>query len=1163
MAPPRRGGLFASPRHLTHRHVRRALRKEVLSAQGTTEQDEAATKLEKLISFHLPSLQGGRYEIEINQVVETSAGEKPTKPLKTVQEFKVLVPRFSLPDGIRAGSHRTKDKDYSRNKTPWLAVLSFTEDELKLPPSDASGGDNIFNQIKSLEKGVQQTPTLGVKGVPVAELGSVRKTVTPITYDKDVDGADAHADVILVKRQLFQALFSQSDKSGKAVATSTPYVYHHRYLAHERIVNTQGMAMAGAASDEDDQGTFGVIVSHRGGPSNISAPTAVHVHLVSIEGVEDMGSWPIAGDIQYVALSSLHSWTYTCLPPSSRTLYDDLVDLGKSVGLLRPVLSKETEAKLQATMPAGPCMLARLMEGFSMSRYRTQTGEMTASFLQGPLVSCDVKLPDWWHAVSMTGQDLQFLDRALGIMDLSYSAAWQLGRSMAMADAAFTTALVRIRREILHYGSAEATSVFMKAHAGYKSKTDVLSSLERTLAGLDSLDDPEKVDRKAMSARWCHASRMTTAVDLSYHGPIVDSLIDGSLRSRAKWVAGAYDADSPTWASDPPRPYNEYNTPNSPDWVVLQRWILDRKLLMGIPSHYLVTDASHLPWESVRFFQLDDAWMDSFVDGALSLGNHVDQDEDKVRNVIRDAINDYLKAELPGIDAHPPTPKYRCYVRSGIVKKFPDLIATVLAAENVTPAMLVRHSILDEGIMLCLFSEVPNKSNFTGLSFTQPPHQQTFIAGRNLTETDLTMEYRRAYTDKCKARCDKGYREPVSKSTWHRGQPDEHRGTGFLWEVPSDSSLQDPSPVSLRAVHMENLAEDYREQLVKYMPPGAYKDEIASSALVGYQLSEPAYALHIEFQDEKTNSSPSSHAPSVGRDEPHLLPVTTRVAPPIPPAPAHQVHRSGPIETTVGDMVLADRRPRTTPGHVPAPTPTVRYARALPDQFSPSMRAAIDELNRRQRKQYQDLLRKGLLGMHGLSDSEPQRSGPVHPNGYPYYEYWFWSADAPGKPGRPGCVSMRKGEGRDGQVVPLAQDIIFSISLPGDGKPGTYKPVVVPGALMDRNADGSGPRATMLRNLRFNPRVSYDADGKHMSVTLWPRGSKSVPARRAREMSLLLSGVRVNVAPPGIDQVVVTPTVSIKYEGWSLQPPSQMPPPSMTLCPDVKSKVVVHGGREQ
>ncbi|KAL7935860.1 hypothetical protein V8C35DRAFT_298425 [Trichoderma chlorosporum] len=62
-------------------------------------------------------------------------------------------------------------------------------------------------------------------------------------------------------------------------------------------------------------------------------------------------------------------------------------------------------------------------------------------------------------------------------------------------------------------------------------------------------------------------------------------------------------------------------------------------------------------------------------------------------------------------------------------------------------------------------------------------------------------------------------------------------------------------------------------------------------------------------------------------------------------------------------------------------------------------------------------------------------------------------------------------------------------------------------------------------------------------------------------MSLMLSGVRVNVAPAGTDQVVVTPTVSVKYKGWGLQYPSQMPESNMTLCPDAESKVVVHGGR--
>ncbi|KAL6406553.1 hypothetical protein AUP68_09352 [Ilyonectria robusta] len=275
-------------------------------------------------------------------------------------------------------------------------------------------------------------------------------------------------------------------------------------------------------------------------------------------------------------------------------------------------------------------------------------------------------------------------------------------------------------------------------------------------------------------------------------------------------------------------------------------------------------------------------------------------------------------------------------------------------------------------------------------------------------------------------------------------------------------------------------------------------------------------------------------------------------------------------------MTLAHREQRVIPSHVLAPSPTTRCARTLPDIFSPDVRAAIDTLNSRQMEQQQTIFRDGLLGL-----DSPNTDTPVLQNTYPYYEYWFWSADHPGKPGSPGYIPMLSGLGRDGELLSLPQDIIFSISIQGDSRPGTYKikfvdikldlgpppkgmksassspressttkPAIVPGALTDRNADCGGPRASMLSNLRFNPRLSYSADGRYMTVTLLPRGASHVPANLAREMSFMLSGVCVNIAPPGIDQVVVSPYISIQYDGWGLQGPTQRPPPHMILSRD-------------
>lgn len=51
-------------------------------------------------------------------------------------------------------------------------------------------------------------------------------------------------------------------------------------------------------------------------------------------------------------------------------------------------------------------------------------------------------------------------------------------------------------------------------------------------------------------------------------------------------------------------------------------WLTKLKLLYGIPFNYLVPDEQFLPMETLRFFQVDDNWISSLTDGALSIGRH-------------------------------------------------------------------------------------------------------------------------------------------------------------------------------------------------------------------------------------------------------------------------------------------------------------------------------------------------------------------------------------------------------------------------------------------------------------------------------------------------------------------------------------------------------------
>ena len=59
--------------------------------------------------------------------------------------------------------------------------------------------------------------------------------------------------------------------------------------------------------------------------------------------------------------------------------------------------------------------------------------------------------------------------------------------------------------------------------------------------------------------------------------------------------------------------------------LILDR-LADLALLQGVPFEYLVPDARLLPPESIRFFELEPAWIDALRDGVLSVGEHSSAD---------------------------------------------------------------------------------------------------------------------------------------------------------------------------------------------------------------------------------------------------------------------------------------------------------------------------------------------------------------------------------------------------------------------------------------------------------------------------------------------------------------------------------------------------------
>ena len=73
-----------------------------------------------------------------------------------------------------------------------------------------------------------------------------------------------------------------------------------------------------------------------------------------------------------------------------------------------------------------------------------------------------------------------------------------------------------------------------------------------------------------------------------------------------------------------------------PPYVMFQ--LARLRLLHDMPFHYLVPDARLLPDESIRFFTLDDAWLDKLVEGTLSAVCNGSRELARARSAAQSAI---------------------------------------------------------------------------------------------------------------------------------------------------------------------------------------------------------------------------------------------------------------------------------------------------------------------------------------------------------------------------------------------------------------------------------------------------------------------------------------------------------------------------------------------
>lgn len=210
-------------------------------------------------------------------------------------------------------------------------------------------------------------------------------------------------------------------------------------------------------------------------------------------------------------------------------------------------------------------------------------------------------------------------------------------------------------------------------------------------------------------------------------------LLDGLMSERAR----AFDA------SGPPLP------------TYVADFLVRLRLGERVPFHYLVPDPAMLPDESIRFFTIDDDWLDALLEGAMAIGSSGTRDVEhssaampaiktavrgavplaaavRRRHVAAQAMSDHVRgavalaADFPDPGGTPPVTGF--LLRSSLVSMWPGFSVRAFTTTDIPEAVdpttldpglfvpLLRVELLSPSVLLVLFAGTP------ALVWLEEPH---------------------------------------------------------------------------------------------------------------------------------------------------------------------------------------------------------------------------------------------------------------------------------------------------------------------------------------------------------------------------------------------------------------------------------------------------------
>ncbi len=180
-------------------------------------------------------------------------------------------------------------------------------------------------------------------------------------------------------------------------------------------------------------------------------------------------------------------------------------------------------------------------------------------------------------------------------------------------------------------------------------------------------------------------------------------------------------------------------------------YVSELRLLKDVPFSYLIPDETLLPRESIRFFYLNENWLNALTDGALSIGRVAKLDaetDDRYLGVIsRTATRQLAKPRFEKMHENhrrynspaPVTSKARTglILRSELVNKWKGLEAFGYCEDKQLD--ILRMETLSSEILLCIFdgelTEFVISEPKTALRFGAPDNTR-IITLRDVSDTE-------------------------------------------------------------------------------------------------------------------------------------------------------------------------------------------------------------------------------------------------------------------------------------------------------------------------------------------------------------------------------------------------------------------------------------------